>query len=389
MLFCVVQQAVRTPEQMDDKKHSLTSHSRQTTMGTTNSHEPAVDDTANTSLESPANNAVDDDTTTMATTNNQEPAGATSANHKSPTSTAADDDTTKQLYAYNKLRAQRKASNDRCRLKKQQEKKAAKESIHPRKVWKMKRVIEDQEGKDVLTRFVMTVAFGKRRPLKKFDPSKWKDKLDARLIYDRIERYQTTKNEHGVLVKGNMRPGNSTTIISLMNSDGRFKDGLQMIDLFEVKKSQLTNANMGLFAKKNFKAGDIIGLFYGKVQNKASDSNYEMEGGKHKIFIGAQGGLESGKPLYFGLHIANDPIIYEKSRRMATRQDSIVQAHNFFIDEDFIARACRDINIGDELFLYYQWPTDYDTGTECTCEGCEYKKSKYEYQLEIPFDQNH
>ena len=120
----------------------------------------------------------------------------------------------------------------------------------------MKRVIEDQEGKDVLTRFVMTVAFGKRRPLKKFDPSKWKDKLDARLIYDRIERYQTTKNEHGVLVKGNMRPGNCTTIISLMNSDGRFKDGLQIIDLFEVKKSPCQRPhNLRKIKENGHKAG--------------------------------------------------------------------------------------------------------------------------------------
>ena len=45
-----------------------------------------------------------------------------------------------------------------------------------------------------------------------------------------------------------------------------------------------------------------------------------MEGGKHKIFIDAQGRLESGNPLYFGLPIANNPIIYEKSRRLATRK---------------------------------------------------------------------
>jgi hypothetical protein len=42
-------------------------------------------------------------------------------------------------------------------------------------------------------------------------------------------------------------------LISFFRKDKRLCDGGELIDLYEVRRSELKGANMGLFSKKNFK----------------------------------------------------------------------------------------------------------------------------------------
>ena len=260
---------------------------------------------------------------------------------------------------------------------------STKNGITPRKTHRSSMAMMHNEPKDMLESFVKRLVYTK--PNKSFNVRKLKTKLDDRLRYDHVERYETTQQPNGPRKKTNMVDNASSVIIRLIKPDRRFSSGIQSMDLFEIRQSIIENAGMGLFSKRMFKQGDIIGLYYGKVrkQEQPTSSEYQVECHKHGIIVDAEGGVESGKPLYFGIHMANDPILRVKSRRMTTREKKHTQTHNFFIDEDLVAIASQDINKGDELYLYYGWETEYDkTGFECTCDGCNYRRINYEERIE-------
>jgi hypothetical protein len=208
---------------------------------------------------------------------------------------------------------------------------------------------------------------------------KWKEFFDKYVKLQRVLRFETVPSEP-LKIGNEINDGGPVFNIVLWREDDRFARGGEFVDLFEIKKSTLENAKMGLFAKRSFQPGDVMGLFYGKVfrEGKKTTTEYGMESKSCKVIIDAQGGIDSKHPFYFGLHFANDPTIAEKSMKKLTRSAS-KQLHNFFIDEDFIARASRDIYVGDELFLYYAWGEEPD---ECTCSGCIYRMQEYEERPE-------
>ena len=143
--------------------------------------------------------------------------------------------------------------------------------------------------------------------------------------------FQVTKGTTGQSLHGREITKCHDYIISFFSVNNKMTDGGFWTDLFEVKKSKLPGANMGLFALQSFKAGDTLGVYYGKIlPPESSDySCYAMKSDIHKIIVDCGGGIDSNHPIYFGLQFANDPILCKKIK---TRSDDRLFVHNFFVD---------------------------------------------------------
>jgi hypothetical protein len=146
--------------------------------------------------------------------------------------------------------------------------------------------------------------------------------------------------------------------------------------MFLVKTSKIEGAGYGIFAARPFSAGDILGVFYGKVSPSIPDDKhrrYAMEvawppiarptAKKNKRIeqvhylvdpeIGPTSREKEQRPCYFGLHMANDPsgtLTQKKTRSMVTRGST---TSNFIIDEFLVAHCTKDLSLGDELYLTY------------------------------------
>jgi hypothetical protein len=170
--------------------------------------------------------------------------------------------------------------------------------------------------------------------------------------------------------------------------------------LYEVKKSQIKGANMGLFALRAFKQGEVMGVYFGKIvkdtsKNKDGVNNtskknmskkkatvekkviltcYAMEIQQLGMIVDCMGGVDSEHPTYFGLQFANDPTLSEEHDK-ARGQNRV---HNFSVDQNLVARACVDIKPGEELFLYY----DSEGEKECKCIGCRVRNADHRFVLE-------
>ena len=227
----------------------------------------------------------------------------------------------------------------------------------------------------------------------KINLKKWKKPLQAQLTVFARPLFNVTKGTTGRRLHGREIEKCRNYIISFFSVNKKMTDGGSWIDLFEVKKSKLPGANMGLFAMQSFKAGDTLGVYYGKLLpcDSSNYSCYPMKSDIHKIIMDCGGGIDSNYPVYFGLQFANDPILCKKIK---TRSDDRLYAHNFFIDENFIARACCDIMEGQELFLYYGWNNEENkihndshllspsgqhlhADNSCACSGCFYRTKNF------------
>jgi hypothetical protein len=158
----------------------------------------------------------------------------------------------------------------------------------------------------------------------------------------------------------------------------------KIYNLYEVKQSGLEKAHMGLFARKAFKLGEVMGVYFGKiirhpVKKIEALSCYAMTFENQKVTIDCQGGIDSKYPTYFGLQFANDPSLGDNMR---TRKSVVDHPHNFFIDENFVARALCDIKVGDELFLYYGWMEGEEdvNSVKCVCSGCVSCQLNFEFE---------
>jgi hypothetical protein len=205
----------------------------------------------------------------------------------------------------------------------------------------------------------------------------WEPHLKENLQVICLQQYATIPSAGGPpVVTGAELIKRRSYLISFFRKDKRLRDGGELIDLYEVRRSELKGANMGLFSKTKFQAGDVMGVFFGKIKSWGTNdvTCYAMSSERHQVLLDPGGGVDSGGPFHFGLHFANDPSIGTNSVKMVTRQDAHRYSHNFFVDDNMIARASCDIECGQELFLNYNW----DEGdSECTCPGCLYLNNKF------------
>jgi hypothetical protein len=139
----------------------------------------------------------------------------------------------------------------------------------------------------------------------------------------------------------------------------------------------------GIKRFENFKAAEIIGVYFGQIRNpdEESFSCYSLTSHTYGVVLDCMGGLDSPNPIYFGLQFANDPFLTINS--MKTRNVINEFSHNFFIDDNLIARAITDIKIGEELYLYYGWQDSNEDAelNQCSCDGCAIRQFEFCYEV--------
>ena len=107
-----------------------------------------------------------------------------------------------------------------------------------------------------------------------------------------------------------------------------------------VKDEELfRQSGLGLFADRDFEAGDYIGPYIGELKEMKTGmylSSYSLNMGDGKTVVDAKGGLWN--PIYYGMHFINDSRDGE---------------YNVTVDKDLRVFASKKIKVGDELFISY------------------------------------
>jgi hypothetical protein len=214
------------------------------------------------------------------------------------------------------------------------------------------------ERSDYLGSFVNARLLTTKSKTKKYNFQRWGSVLEKHLCVYVRGLFPSSSSIIGPQINGDEIVSERSYVIVFKNKD-------KIRYLYEVRKSQIPRANMGLFALRRYSKGDIMGVFFGKIVKKEEKDRekltcYAMELKKHGITID-MGGIQSKHPAFFGLHFANDPSLGDA---ILTRKGDRDFAHNFFVDEDLVAIASLDIEAGDELFLNY----NFENG--CDCRGC-------------------
>ena len=205
----------------------------------------------------------------------------------------------------------------------------------------------------------------------------WRLILDQHLCVTIHKAFQTQigENRRRRAIGEEIEKDRKYTINFLKNS--WYKKGGEWINLYEIKKSRIPKSNMGLFALQSFKAGDLMGVYFGDKIHLAGwkkISCYAMDSEFHNCVVDAMGGIDSNYHAFFGLQFANDPLQSKNMEKVQTRNDSNRYTHNFFVDDRLMARACHDIQIGEELFLNYGWKNKEKI---CNCLGCQWRDKQF------------
>jgi hypothetical protein len=142
--------------------------------------------------------------------------------------------------------------------------------------------------------------------------------------------------------------------------------------IFEVNRSGLgEGTGYGLFACRDFKKNDVIGVYYGKIfdfdeEADHKDRPYALEidwpphsDSSRKLHVDAMGGASNKKktahPIYFGMQFLQDPTIWydeNHTARPLLKKDWKFQP-NCKLCKDLEIQATKDIRAGDEIFVIY------------------------------------
>lgn len=116
------------------------------------------------------------------------------------------------------------------------------------------------------------------------------------------------------------------------------------IEWLAIKTSTIKGAGMGLFAKRNFESGSVIGVYCGTFEKQdVTDSMYAVSFDDGYIVPNS----ESDTFVYMGIHFANDPLWRQPKRDTGM--------YNIELMNDLLVFATRDIACGEELFLDYNY----------------------------------
>ena len=268
-------------------------------------------------------------------------------------------------------------ANNRKSSKKNYYRKKALERPHgPRSTLKRtKDVINEKKNNTGLNKFIVKKMMKTTNKEEMKAMKKWKDILNAHIKVFCRPLFETTIGKKRRELTGEEIPHERTYTIKFLKNSWHASGG-EWIDLFEVKKSQIPNSGMGLYALQSFNVGDRLGLFYGTIytEDREMPTNYSMRNTTRKIIVDPRGPITSKHPTYFGLHFANDPLQSKAPKKIKTRSEKKGIAHNFFVDEDYLAIACCEIKAGQELFLNYGWNVSDE---DCTCDGCNCRRKDF------------
>ena len=120
--------------------------------------------------------------------------------------------------------------------------------------------------------------------------------------------------------------------------------------MLDVKKSQLPGAGLGLWAKRDFKKGEIIVMYDGErvTWKECEKRNLEQEGhGGYYMFINKRRCIDAQHTLWAKGRYANDAC--GVSRVPGLRNNSRYEV----IDGDVFIVASRNIKAGEEIFVSY------------------------------------
>lgn len=152
------------------------------------------------------------------------------------------------------------------------------------------------------------------------------------------------------------------------------KEQTKRTKLFLVQTSLIPNAGYGLFAAQNYKADEVIGVYYGDhiCLTTKKNNNYTLEitwppntKESRRYFITPKGGansnlLDTGN-AYFGIHMANDPGLTptnvssnRRTSRLTTKTPSAFNP-NIMVKDDLSVVALADIKPYEEIFLDYNY----------------------------------
>ena len=122
-------------------------------------------------------------------------------------------------------------------------------------------------------------------------------------------------------------------------------------------RSLFNSSGYGLFANRNFKAKECIGVYLGKVSETQSNSGYCFDWAYNgdDYFVDAVGGI--GHPVYFGMHLINHSRLHV----------------NVTLTEDLYFSASRDICKGEELYMSYG--SDFWTSVETHAQQKKKKRN--------------
>ena len=129
----------------------------------------------------------------------------------------------------------------------------------------------------------------------------------------------------------------------------QFNDSSDMADgtflpWFNIKKSTIGNAGMGLFADKEFSQGTVMAIYGGTITSKPKKGQYIAKWGDAKKFVDGHGLIDGKSPL-MGVQMINDP-----NWKSSTKDKTLC---NCILQTDLKIVAKRDIHRGQEIFLDY------------------------------------
>lgn len=142
----------------------------------------------------------------------------------------------------------------------------------------------------------------------------------------------TKRQETGPITRlGGDVSGTPTTISFRMKMDGN--------DHVHVKMSKIEGAGYGLFASRNFKAGEYIGIYMGSLSLPHDEPNEYC--------------FQHLKPdkndLYMGMHFMNDMEYNNvQNQRMNRARNNAVLRVNYLVE------ATQDIRVDGEIYAKYQ-----------------------------------
>lgn len=129
------------------------------------------------------------------------------------------------------------------------------------------------------------------------------------------------------------------TITIKVKDKGVFKDWL------EIKESKIPGAGLGVFALREFKKGEVIGMYSGSRVHTRESNNVALQNHSNQRFI------PDSNQIYMGMHFINS------SWKSKTLKENVQ------VNDDFLCEALKKIKVGDELL----W--DYEYGPEDEQEG--------------------
>jgi hypothetical protein len=254
----------------------------------------------------------------------------------------------------------RKAESSRLRYHRQKEQREKKSRVDKDKLMRAVQCQTQNTTQDDsnLAQFVSKLVNSK---VLKFET--WGKKIEEKVMVCVTQMYPATRNYRGYTrAKEHQDMGQEFREYIIRYNVVLSKTRSQWTNLFKIRRSEIPKAGNGLFAARTFTKGQTMGLFFGKQKKSEECSVYTMATLEYGN-VDPMGGLTSRHPLYFGIHIANDPI-------WSATEKNDGKSHNIWVGDDLIVRASCDIQRDEELYLNYRNGFGTSSYVECECHGC-------------------